>query len=135
MTIQNCTKETVIKSTISRLSCLIGLVHQMNDIQRVSVCRKIVMAFGAFLVLGAIFIMSSPLIGFVVLIMGFVAIIRGYGMKQGPPTPISSTGATSISKNRSSFDNYICSQIDPKIVPSSQTSEHQEQRSSTRCPY
>lgn len=124
MTIQNCTKEIVIKSTISRLSCLIGLVHQMNDIQRVSVGGKIVMAFGAFLVLGAIFIMSSPLIGFVVLIMGFVAIIRGYGMKQGPPTPISSTGA--ISKNRSSFDNSICSQIDPKIVPSSQTSEHQE---------
>ena len=42
----------------------------MNNTQRVSVGGKIVMAFGAFLVLGAIFIMSNPLIGFVVLIMG-----------------------------------------------------------------
>jgi hypothetical protein len=80
----------------------------MNDIQRVSIGGKIVMAFGTFLVLGAIFIMSNPLIGFVVLIMGFVAIIRGYGMKQGPLTPVSSTGTPS----KSHYDTGLSSKKD-----------------------
>jgi hypothetical protein len=72
----------------------------------ISIGGKIVMAFGAFLVLGAIFIMNNPLIGFVVLIMGFVAIIRGYGMKQGPPAPISTGGGA---PGKSHYDTGLSS--------------------------
>ena len=41
--------------------------------------------------------------------------------QENTPKNINSTSIseTSISKNRSSFDNPVCSQIDPKIVPSS----------------
>jgi hypothetical protein len=45
---------------------------------------KIVIVFGAFLMLGAAFITSNPLIAIVVFIMGIVAMAGGYAMKQGP---------------------------------------------------
>lgn len=49
--------------------------------QGVSTGGKIVIAFGAFVMVGAAFIVSSPLIAIVVFIMGIVALVRGYGMK------------------------------------------------------
>jgi hypothetical protein len=58
-------------------------------------------------------------------------------MQENASQSINSTSISkiSISKNRSNFNNRVCSQIDPKIVPSSQISEHQEDNSSTHCPY
>lgn len=45
-----------------------------------------------------------------------------------------SISEASISKNRNNFDNPVCSQIDSRIVPSSQIS-HQENSSTHICPY
>ena len=47
-----------------------------NGTQGVSLGGKVVIAFGAFLIIGAAFIVSSPLVAIVVFIMGIVAVIR-----------------------------------------------------------
>ena len=52
----------------------------MTD-NKVSTGGKIVMAFGGFLILGAIFMVSSGWIALIVLLMGIFAIIRGNSMK------------------------------------------------------
>ena len=44
--------------------------------QCVSLGGEVVIAFGAFLIIGAAFIVSSPLVAIVVFIMGIVAVIR-----------------------------------------------------------
>jgi hypothetical protein len=46
-----------------------------NGTQGVSLGGKVVIAFGAFLIIGAAFIVSSPLVAIVVFIMGIVAVI------------------------------------------------------------
>ena len=74
---------------------------------------KIVIAFGAFLMIGAAFIVSSPLIAIVVFIMGIIAVIRGYGMKQGPPAPIRSSSRTSQQSGKSQYDTGLSSKKDP----------------------
>jgi hypothetical protein len=61
-----------------------------------------------------------------------------YDMQENASQSINSTGIseTSISGNEINFDNPIFPEIDPKIVPSSQISEHQEDSSScAKCPY
>jgi hypothetical protein len=51
-------------------------------------------------------------------------------------TNSTSISETSSSRNENNFDSPVCPQIDPKIVPSSQIAEHQEESSSNhKCPY
>lgn len=67
----------------------------MTNVQqqpKVSVGGKIVMGFGAFLILGGLFMVGSPFIAIFVIIMGIIALIRGHGMKVTTTTAIQPTG-------------------------------------------